>query len=551
MLPAHGGHLEVAHAGGSLAAADPGRAALLALAVLLALPMPRLRGRAGTPPPPRPSRPVPRPMPAPDDLLPGAPPRIFDADHPEDAAPPLYVGPPPRRLRRRRKRPGGSSVIARAAALGLALAAGLGGTAFAGRLPAVDAGPASVAPVRLDIPAATPALVCPGPETAVVPDGAVPVPAPGPFTVTAAAVATGAAAGSTGGDAPVLGPLATRRGGAALEGAGEVRVLARVGDPHGPLRLAPTNSSADAAAAARLAAVQVTLARSGDLRGLAAGQCGAAAADAWLVGGATTPGRRARLLLANPTPAPAVVDVRLAGPKGPVDVPSGRGLVVAPGRVRAVLLDAAAPGLGQLAVHVIARSGRVTSLLHDSWLRGAVPAGTDDVLPSAAPSRHVVVPGVVVLPGGAARLRVAATGSDDAVVRYHLLGPAGDVEPPGTGVLTVPAGGVADVSLRWVRPGRVRRRPRRRRARRRRSLDDQQRAAARAAAHGGDGPSLDLGHPAADGRGRGRRAPARGLPALGGHGRARGSAPAPHRRARARRAWRSARRTPPGARCAP
>jgi hypothetical protein len=107
VLPRHGGHLEITHAGGSVAAADPGRAALLALAVLLALPMPRLRGRAGTPPPPRPSRPVPRPTVAPDDLLPGAPPRIFDEHHPEDAAPPLYVGPPPRRLRRRRKRPGG------------------------------------------------------------------------------------------------------------------------------------------------------------------------------------------------------------------------------------------------------------------------------------------------------------------------------------------------------------------------------------------------------------------------------------------------------------
>jgi len=252
----------------------------------------------------------------------------------------------------------------------------------------------------------------------------------------------------------VLGPMATRLGGTALAGAGDVRVLARAGDPRGPLRLAPTGSSAGGGVAAeRLAAVQVTLARTGDLRGLAAGQCGAATADAWLVGGATTPGRRARLLLANPTPAPSVVDVRLAGPKGPVDVPSGRGLVVAPGRVRALLLDAAAPGLGQLAVHVVARSGRVTALLHDSWLRGAVPAGTDDVLPSAAPSRHVVVPGIVVLPGGAARLRIAATGSADAVVRYHLLGAAGDVQPPGPGVLTVPAGGVADVSLRWVRPG--------------------------------------------------------------------------------------------------
>jgi hypothetical protein len=107
VLPAHGGHLEVTHGAGGLAPADPGRAALLALAVLLALPLPRLRGRTAAPPPPRPSRPVPRPMPAPDDLLPGAPPQIFDEHHPEDTAPPLYVGPPPRRLRGRRKRPGG------------------------------------------------------------------------------------------------------------------------------------------------------------------------------------------------------------------------------------------------------------------------------------------------------------------------------------------------------------------------------------------------------------------------------------------------------------
>ena len=101
----------------------------------------------------------------------------------------------------------------------------------------------------------------------------------------------------------------------------------------------------------------------------------------------------------------------------------------------------------------MARSGRVAALLHDSWLRGAVPAGTDDVPPSAAPSRHVAVPGVAVLLDGGARLRVASTGSDDAVVRYRLDRPAGEVQPPGPGVLTVPAGGVAEVSLRWLRPG--------------------------------------------------------------------------------------------------
>jgi hypothetical protein len=346
-------------------------------------------------------------------------------------------------------------VIARAGALCLALVTGLGatalgGTALADRLPAVP-GPAGAAAaasanaaanVHLDIPAATPALVCTGPETEVVPDGATPVPAPGPFTVTAVA--------SGGGGSAALGRLAARAGAVPIPGGGAVRVLTRSGNPRGPLLL---GDAAPDGAGSRLAAVQVTLARGGDLRGLAAAPCAAAATDTWLVGGATVPGRRARLLLANPTPAAAVVDVRLAGPAGPVDVPSLRGLVVAPGRIRAVLLDAAAPGLAQLAVHVVARSGRVTALLHDSWLRGAVPAGTDGVAAAAAPSRHAVVPGVLVLPGGGARLRVVSTGDADAVVRYRVLGPAGDVAPPGAGVVTVPAGGVAEVSLRWLRPG--------------------------------------------------------------------------------------------------
>ena len=229
-------------------------------------------------------------------------------------------------------------MIARAGALCLALAAGLGGTALADRLPALPPARGSAAPaasVRLDIPAATPALVCPGPETEVVPDGATPVPAPGPFTVTA--VASGS------GNGAALGGLAAPGRSTPLAGTGDVRVLARPGPPGGPLRLSAA-STADTpdGAGSRLAAVQVTIARSGDLRGLAAASCAPAAADAWLVGGATAPGRRARLLLANPTPAAAVVDVRLSGPAGPVDVPSLRGLVVAPGRVRAVLRGAAA-----------------------------------------------------------------------------------------------------------------------------------------------------------------------------------------------------------------
>ncbi len=333
-----------------------------------------------------------------------------------------------------------TGVAARAVALAAALAAGLGGTALADRLPALPpAGAAADAPTPLDLPAAVPTLACPGPETAVVPGGGSRVRAPGLTATTVAA--DGPDAGAV-----RLGPL-TGRASTPLPG-GSVRVLFDPGAPGRPQRLVP----GPVAGAVRLAAVQATLGRSGDLRGLAAGACGTATGDAWIVGGETGTGRRASLLLTNAASAPAVVDVRLAGPDGPVDTPGARGLVVAPGQVRAVALGALAPAAGPLAVHVVARSGRVGALLHTARLRGAVPDGVDDVSPSAAPARSLVVPGVSVLPGGRARLRIAATTAAEAVVRYRVVGVAGEEAQPGSGVVTVPAGGVAEVPL-TLRPG--------------------------------------------------------------------------------------------------
>jgi hypothetical protein len=219
-----------------------------------------------------------------------------------------------------------------------------------------------------------------------------------------------------------------------------------------PLRLtAGADADGTDADGTLLAAVQTTFSRTGDRRGLAAVACPAATTDAWLVGGATSVGRRARLLLLDPTPAAAVVDVVVLGPRGPVDLPSARGVVVAPGGARALQLDALAPGLDRLAVHVVARRGRVAAVLDDSRLDGATPAGVDDVPVAAPPARHLTVPGVVLPaapPGGTASavVRLAVPGAEDAVVHLRLAG------SPGAGavrdrVVTVPAGSVVDVPL--------------------------------------------------------------------------------------------------------
>jgi hypothetical protein len=341
-------------------------------------------------------------------------------------------------------------VIGRLAAVGLALATAAGGVAVAFRDPwpvPASATASSPGATRLARQALASAVTCSGPETSIAPQGSPPSDPAGVVTLTATADGAGAARA-------VLGPLGPGATPPAPFAGGGIRVVQRTADVREPLRLAAGTDAEQT----RLAAVQTTLSRAGDRRGLAAVACPTATTDAWLVGGATSTGRRARLLLLDPAPAAAVVDVVILGPRGPVDLPSARGVVVPPGRARALQLDALAPGLDRLAVHVVARRGRVAAVLDDSRLDGATPAGVDDVPVAAPPARHLTLPGVVVPvapPGGTASavVRLAVPGAEDAVVHLNLAGPQGSTPLRGSGVVTVPAGSVVDVPLTGLAAG--------------------------------------------------------------------------------------------------
>ena len=370
--------------------------------------------------------------------------------------------------------------------------------------------------------------VCPGPETLQVPQGADAVPAPGRVAiagVVAPADAVGqpstpAVPGARRSSAPVapaagLHPLGEPRrppsGEAAPAGGGSSATPATGSGSPGPairvVQASPTQAGAwrldsdHGGEVPVVAAAQWTLATGGDLRGLATTGCVPATTDTWLVGGSTRPGHRARLLLANPGVSPAVVDVTVHGPQGVVQAPAGNGVTVSPGQQQALYLEALAPGIPALAVHVQARSGRVAPTLHSSVIRGMVPGGTDDV-PAAAPAaRRQVIPGVAIAaptpvpapasvpvpasvpapvptpapvpapvpapaPGapagalpadpavaGAVVVRVAAPGGTAAVVRVRLQGRDGEVNLPGGGVVTVAPRGVADIAVTGVPDG--------------------------------------------------------------------------------------------------
>lgn len=208
----------------------------------------------------------------------------------------------------------------------------------------------------------------------------------------------------------------------------------------------PVVARAGGSAAPGLAAGMLTRSGVAAARGLLGTTCVAPGTDFWFVGSGSVVGQRGRVYLTNPEAAPAVADISLYGPDGPIDAPAGRGIAVAAGTQEVRLLDALAPGTKTFAVHVHVRAGRVAVAVRDQQIDGLTPRGADWVPVASAPARRQIVAGVVS-GSGERRLLVVAPGDSDAIVKLRLVSESGSFAPAGLDVLEVPAGSVADVDL--------------------------------------------------------------------------------------------------------
>ena len=282
-------------------------------------------------------------------------------------------------------------------------------------------------------------LVCPGPELKGVPgmaDAAVPV------RVAAAAAPLRALTGTQPSSTPGGLGLTTMVDGA-LGGPVDGRGKTVVADQ---AAAAGVLVSAGESMAPGLAAAQSWLVPSGDLRSLGGAPCGQPGAEFWILAGGGDPGRQERLVLTNPGGNPVTVDATLHGPDGPVSSPNGKGIVVPAHGRTSVLLDSISGDLASPAVHVVADGGVVAAVVNDSWLDGARPAGSDDAVPAAPPSRDQVIPAVMVY-GGTGLLRIAVPGSSEAVVQARMLTADGPRALPGGGVFRMDGGTVRDIDL--------------------------------------------------------------------------------------------------------
>lgn len=183
---------------------------------------------------------------------------------------------------------------------------------------------------------------------------------------------------------------------------------------------------ATGALAPGFAAQEVTRVPSGAGRGLAGVACESPTNDRWFVGSSTAVGRDAYLYLSNGKDTAALVDIELFGPDGPIETEAGRGLSIAPGQSQAILLRTLNPAavVPGLAVHVLARTGRVGAALRDQ--EGSL--GTDWLPSTAAPARELTIPG---LPGDAKNVQLMLLSPSGVTtdVQISIAGPNNTFKP--------------------------------------------------------------------------------------------------------------------------
>jgi hypothetical protein len=167
------------------------------------------------------------------------------------------------------------------------------------------------------------------------------------------------------------------------------------------------------------------LVQTDSMRGLAAASCQQPSNDFYIVGGSTAAGREALLVLSNPSPIDATVDLKIFTDLGEVSV-SGLAGISVPARTTTVLsLASFAPTVAVLAVSVQSQGAKLAGWIQQRAIRGTAAQGVDWISPNPAPSEQVVIPGLVIRGTGAIKQVLESEENSDAGHAVRIFAPEG------------------------------------------------------------------------------------------------------------------------------
>lgn len=218
---------------------------------------------------------------------------------------------------------------------------------------------------------------------------------------------------------------------------------------------------------ALLTANQAQLVASASANGLAGAACQNPSSDIWLVGGSTATGRESLLILRNPSPVDATVDLQIFGEEGLLQLQGLTGISVASGKSVVLPMSGLAPKAKTFVTHITSKGGAVAAWLQVKSVRGLQASGLDYISPSMGASLNQVIPGIFIR-GAADAAALAAANSDyadlaqiirvfvpgetEANVKIQILG--ANAKTFGTVIVqTLKAGSVTDVSISGLTDG--------------------------------------------------------------------------------------------------
>jgi len=216
-----------------------------------------------------------------------------------------------------------------------------------------------------------------------------------------------------------------------------------------------------------LTANQIQMAKDKTIKGLLTAPCLRPQSEFWLVGGATTTGREALLILTNPTPIDSTVDLEIFTENGSSTSAGLTGIAVPANKTTVVPLSSFVLRAESIAVHVVSRGGSITALLQQKAVRGTSAAGADYVAPAPSASTKAIIPGILVRGSNDSAkfratadkysdleqmLRVFVPGNKDATITFQVLGTTENTF--GTVLsITASAGKVSDFDISGLADG--------------------------------------------------------------------------------------------------
>ncbi|MFM8926662.1 MAG: DUF5719 family protein [Rhodoluna sp.] len=216
-----------------------------------------------------------------------------------------------------------------------------------------------------------------------------------------------------------------------------------------------------------LSANQTQLADDKSIKGLLAAPCIRPQSEFWLVGGSTSVGREALLILTNPSAVDATVDLSIYTENGASHSAGLSGISVRKNSTTVLPMSSFVLRAQSLAVHLKSFGGSITAVMQQKAIRGIKASGADYISPNDVFEKESFFPGILVrgaLDSAKFRkksakysdvqnmLRVFVPGEKDANLTFQVIGT--DEQTFGTAIsVKAEAGKVTDFEVTGLRNG--------------------------------------------------------------------------------------------------